>query len=156
MQDNQISVNFSKEELNKINEATKILQEILLPKLVKLNNEQRQEIVKMGDKTLAFVTKSYEHAKQNPTLVPAYLDINEMKIDLDAVETLRQIFNPLQEITQDLEDSMTLSGSEAFIASLAFYNAIKGASKSKIGASEQIYNDLSQRFARPSRKKDNK
>lgn len=156
MQENQISINFSNEELKKINEAIKTLQDALLPKLVKLSPEQRHEIVKMGDKTLAFVTKSYEYASQNPTLVPAYLDVNEMKNDLDAVETLRQIFNPLQEIAQDLEDSMMLSGSEAFIASLVFYNAVKGASKSKIGASEQIYNDLSQRFARPSRKKDNK
>ncbi len=152
MQENQISINFSNEELEKINQAIKVLQQILLPKLVKLNPEQRQEIAKMGDKTLAFVTKSYEYAKQNPALVPAYLDINEMKTDLDAVESLRQIFSPLQEIAQDLEDSMMVSGSEAYIASLSFYNAVKGASKSKIWASEQIYNDLSQRFVGRSRK----
>lgn len=156
MQENQISLNFEKDELERIQTATKTLRDILLPKLIKLNPEQRKDLAKMGDKTIAFVTKSYEHAKQNATLVPAYLNIEEMRIDIEAVEILRQIFNPLQEIAQDLEDSMMLSGSEAYISALIFYNAIKGSAKSKIGASEQIYNDLSQRFTGRPRKNSEK
>jgi hypothetical protein len=146
MQENQISIDFTQEELDTISKATQTLQNVLSPKLVKLNAELRRELAKMGDKTLAFVVKSYEHAKQNPTLTPSYIDVEEMQKDIKAVEVLRQICNPLQELSQDIEDSMMLSGSEAYIAALSFYNAIKGAAKSKVGASEQIYNDLSQRF----------
>ncbi len=152
MQENQISFELAQDELEIINKATKMLQDVLSSKIVRLNTEARHELAKMGDKTLAFVTKSYEHAQQNPLLVPAYLEVAEMKKDLDAVEKIRQILNPLQQLSQDLEDSMMLAGSEAYIAALSFYHAIKGAAKSKIGGSEHIYNDLSQRFTNRSRK----
>ena len=156
MQENQISFDLSQEELERINKAIQVLKDTLSPKLVKLNAETRRELAKMGDKTLAFVMKSYEHAQQNEVLVPAYLDVKEMGKDIQAVEKIRQIFNPLEQLSQDLEDSMMLAGSEAYIAALSFYNAVKGAAKSKVGASEQIYNDLSQRFPGRPRKDSDK
>jgi len=117
---------------------------------MQLDAEGRQEINKM----VAFVTKSYEHATQNEALVPSYMDVKEMKIDFDAVERLRLIANPLEQLVQFFSDSRMLAGSEPLREALVFYNAVKGASERKIGASRQIYEDLSTRF--PAKRRKNK
>ena len=49
-----------------------------------------------------------------------------------------------------LDDTMTLSGSEAYGAVLTFYNYIKGAAKSNVPGAQTIFDDLSTRF--PGRK----
>lgn len=151
--ENKISLSISEADMQAIQAAIKTLQDKLLPLLVQLDAEDRQEINKMGDKTVSFVTKAYEHALQNPDLVPSYMDLAEMKIDLDAVETLRQLGNPLGQLAQFVNDSRMLAGSEALREALAFYNAVKGAAKLKVGASQQIYEDLSVRF--PGKRKKN-
>jgi hypothetical protein len=150
--ENKISLTISAEDMQAVQGAIATLQDKLMPLLVQLDADDRREINKMGDKTVAFVTKAYEHATQNPDLVPSYMDLAEMKIDLDAVETLRQLGNPLEQLTQFINDSRMLAGSEALREALVFYNAVKGASKVKIGASQQIYDDLSARFPSRNRK----
>jgi hypothetical protein len=53
------------------------------------------------------------------------------------------MYQPLLQITDSLWNSMLLSGSETYSASLMFYNSIKNATKSKVQKAETIYNDLS-------------
>lgn len=151
---NNVSLNLTEAELTEINGAINILKEKLLPKLKTLTTDERVELPKMGDKTVAFVTKAYDYCSQNPDLVPPFIDKNEFKIDVDAVTTLRNVYNPLLQITNALDDTMTLSGSEAYQAALLFYNSVKSAGKSGIQNAEAIYNDLSARFpGRPSKTK---
>ncbi len=49
---------------------------------------------------------------------------------------------------------MILSGSEAYSASLTFYNSIKRATKAKIQKAETIHNDLMARFQGRNKKDD--
>jgi hypothetical protein len=152
--ENKISLSLSAQEKQQLQAAVKTIQDILLPQLVQLDPDDRREILKMGDKTVAFVNKAYEHATRNPELAPSYLDLGEMKKDLDAIDDLRAVLMPLEQMNLILTDSIMLAGSEAYNDALVFYNSVKAAAKIKIGASEQIYNDLSVRFpGRPSGKK---
>lgn len=41
-----------------------------MPFVVNLTSEERASLLKMGDKSLAFVTKAREYAKSNKNLVP--------------------------------------------------------------------------------------
>ena len=149
---NNVSLNLTEAELTEINGAISILKEKLLPKLKTLTTDERVELPKMGDKTVAFVTKACEYCSQNPDLVPPFIDKNEFKIDVEAVESIRSIVNPLRQITDALNDTSLLSGSEAYQAALLFYNSVKSAGKSGIPSAEAIYNDLSARFpGRPSK-----
>lgn len=154
--ENQISLNIPEADMQAIQAAIQTLQDKLLPLLIQLDKEERQELNPMRDKRVAFVTKAYEYATQNPELVPNYMDIPEMKIDMDAVTLLRQIGNPLWQLAQFMDDTQMVAGSEAMTEALVFYNAVKHAAKLKIGASQQIYEDLRQLFpGRPKKKKEN-
>ncbi len=151
---NRISISFGAEDFDDITAAILLLQKKLLPYLVTLSPAERRELPKMGDKTVSFVQKSQEYCKQNPDLVPPFLDVNALNIDVTAFEQLRAMYQPLLQITDSLWDSMILSGSEAYSASLTFYNSIKRAAKAKIQKAETIYNDLMARFPGRGKKDD--
>jgi len=145
-QSNQISLNLQQKDLDEINNAVNVLKTKLLPVLKNLSSTDKIELPKMGDKTVAFVQKALEYCSQNPGLVPPFLDVNEFKIDVKAVEDLKSVYIPLFQITEALNDTIMLSGSEAYTAALMFYTTVKGAMKSKIPNADLIYDDLSNRF----------
>jgi hypothetical protein len=145
-QKNLLSFNIPEADMTEILTCIKTLQEKLMPHLLKLTPEERQELLKMGDKTLAFVLKSAEHCKTNPDLVPPYVDVNELAIDIAAYESLRAIHQPLLQITNALSDTMSVSGSEALSACLMFYSSVKNATRSTNQKAETIYRDLAERF----------
>ncbi len=140
------SIELSEQEQQDVIAALDTLKKVLMPKLVDLNSSEIKQLAKMGDKTMAFVEKAIVHMEQNPSLVPTYVDVAECKKDIEGVSMLREFNNPLEQITEMVSESMMLCGSEAYTASLAFYNAVKGAAKAKVPGAEVIYNDLRKRF----------
>jgi hypothetical protein len=148
----KVSINISEADLAEINAGIQTLQNKLMPYLVTLSADERKELPKMGDKTVSFVQKTQEYCKQNPDLVPQFLDVDALNIDVEAYEQIRSMYQPLLQITDSLWDTMILTGSEAYSASLIFYNSVKNAAKSKVQTAETIYNDLSARFPGRSKK----
>ncbi len=118
-----------------------------LPFLINLTPEERINIPKMGDKTVAFVQKAIELAEQNPNLVPPYVNISEMKKDFELSEALREILNLVSQLYEKLSDTYMAAGSEAYVAALQFYNSAKWAAKSNVAGTDAIVNELSKRFA---------
>jgi len=55
-----------------------------------------------------------KYGERNRELVPNFLDLGAMATDTRAVQTLRELAQGLNPITDALNDSMTLSGSEAY------------------------------------------
>jgi hypothetical protein len=145
-QQNLISLDLSDSDVTEIGNAIKTIQNKLLPMLKSLSPEDKKELQKMGDKTYAFVEKCHDYAKQNPELVPAFLDMEEFGRDLESYKKLRSFFNPINQISGSIEDSMTLCGSDSQSASMIFYNSVKAAAKSNVLKSKSIYDDLSSRF----------
>ena len=142
----QVSLDIPKADIEEIKAAIQVLKDKLMPHMVNLSNEDRKELPKMGDKTFAFVSKSYSHMLSNPSLVPPYVNAEELKVDLDAVDTLKKLHGPLQQLANLVDDTMMLSGSEAYVASLAFYNYTKGAERAGVPGADMIYADLKKRF----------
>jgi hypothetical protein len=58
--------------------------------LYSLTPEDRQNILKMGDKSLAFVEKTDELAGINPQFVPPYVNLDDLKTDL--VDAVKNVF----------------------------------------------------------------
>ena len=143
--ENKISISLSTDALNIILDALKTIEQNL-PVLINLTDEERKTIPKMGDKSLAFVNKAFEYARQNPSLVPTFLDLNEFGIDTEAVISLNKVLVPLRQLTEKLDDTTMLSGSEAYTAALVFYNAVKGAAKAGVPGTKTVYDDLQSRF----------
>ena len=136
------------EKLNAINLA---LANILL---FNLTGQDRLELTKLGDKSLAFVEKSLEYASSNPTLVPTYLDLPEAKRDLKLAQDLGNILKQISTLQRAVEDTMMVAGSEAYDAALVFYGSLKGASRVNVPGSQSILEDLQKRFIAKSKKKD--
>ena len=143
--ENKVSITISEEAITNINEAINtIIQN--LPDLINLTQDERQTIPKMGDKTVAFVSKNLEYAKQNPRVVPAFLNMPEFEKDVVAVTDLRKVLIPLQQLFEKLNDTTLQAGSEAYTAALIFYYAIKGAAKAGEPGIKTVYDDLQSRF----------
>ncbi|MGE5604128.1 MAG: hypothetical protein ACM3YE_00365 [Bacteroidota bacterium] len=151
-QKNLISFNIPEADLAEIKSCIATLQTKLMPHLIKLSPDERQELLKMGDKTVSFVQKTLEYCKNNPDLVPPFINVDELAVDVAAVETIRSIYQPMLQMTDSLSDTMALSGSESFSTSLMFYSAIKNAMRQNIQKAETIHNDLSARFPGRSRR----
>lgn len=127
--------------------------QLLAPYLISLLPEEIKVIPKMGDKSYPFVMKSLEYLRNSETTFPAYLNVEELAVDLKSYDTIRQILQTIMPTVDQLEDTMILSGSEAYVAALAFYNYIKGAARLNMPGAQTILDDLSPRFVgRPSRK----
>jgi hypothetical protein len=118
----------------------------LLPFLISLTKDERSTMLKMGDKSIAFVEKSLGHAQANTNLVPPYLDVAELNKDMALVKTITPIYNMLEQLYTSLDDTYMALGSEAFNASLTFYNTVRDASKRNVPGAKSIYEDLRSRF----------
>jgi hypothetical protein len=145
--ENKISLDIPVASITAIDTALATLKS-LLSFLISLTPEDRHNLAKMGDKTLAFVKKAYEYATLNPTLMPSYVNIDEMRKDIETVEKLHAIYTLINELNSRLDDTIMLAGSEAYMASLSIYNSVKSAAHSNIPAAKPIAQDLSERFAK--------
>ncbi|MGE5583048.1 MAG: hypothetical protein ACM3X9_11010 [Bacillota bacterium] len=119
-QTNLISFSVTETDLKEIKTCIDTLNSKLMPCLKTLSPEDRHELPKMGDKTVGFVQKTLEYCKQNPDLVPPFLNVDELAKDVAAVELIRSLYHPLSQITEALSDTMMLAGSEAYSGSLIF------------------------------------
>lgn len=145
-QPNSINVVLDDASLAEVRQAIGVLKTKLVPLLKTLSVQDRRELPKLGDKTMAFVQKSYEYTGVHPDLVPGYLDREAFRVDLAALQTLQGLERELAPVTEALADSIMLAGSEAYQASLLFYNNVKVAKKVNLGSAASVYEDLSARF----------
>lgn len=143
--ENKVSISINEEAQTAIAAALATIEENL-PTLINLTKDERQILFKMGDKSLSFVTKALEYAKQNPQVVPPFVDVNEFEIDLNAVTNLKKVLIPLQQLVEKLDDTVMLSGSEAFTAARIFYHSVDSAAKVGEPGMKTIYDDLKVRF----------
>ena len=143
--DNRISASLT--DANK----TAILQKIadiraLLPFLVNLTPAERQELPKLGEKTLGFDEKCASYMAQNPKLVPGFVDLAELDKDRALRAPLSDVVRELYALTQAVDDTVTLVGHEIYMSELAFYQNVRQAAKRSITGAQPIYDDLKDRF----------
>jgi hypothetical protein len=152
-QTDQIAVTISEGDLADIQGALGTLQAKLMPHLKTLTPQERIELPKMGDKTVAFVTKALEYGQAHAELVPAFLDVPAMAVDVKAVQQLRNFTQVLTPLSDALNDSLMLSGSEAYQGALVFYANVKTAARVRVPKAQSVYDDLASRFPGATAKK---
>lgn len=76
----------------KIDEA----RALLAPYILALTSTERHNLPKMGEKTLAFVEKAYDFARQNPNLVPPYRNLDAFGSDFSDAHGLVALSNRVQ------------------------------------------------------------
>jgi hypothetical protein len=103
---------------------------------------------KMDEKTFSFVEKSYEFAVQNPHLCPPYLDMAVFNTDFN----LLALNNATLQLREATDDTAMTAGSEAYQASLVFYNSMKMAARQDVPDAKAVYEELWKRFPGTKRK----
>ena len=148
--ENKVSIVVTNEEKTQLADAIGVINDILDGRLVTLTPQQRRGYPKMSDGTVPFVRKALEYANSNPEFTPKFVDSAEMKIDIEAVDDLNNIYRPIKQLLERLDDSILLSGSEAYVAALAYYNSVKVGAKMNVPDAKAIANDLKKRFMKNS------
>lgn len=146
--DNVISVKLPSKDLAAAKQKLKELKALLSPHLISLTPNERQILPKMRDKTAPFVEKAMNYAEVRPNFTPPYLDVEELKVDVKAVNDLNQVYREVEQLCSSLDDTIMLSGSEAYTAALTYYHSVKQAAKINVPDAKAIYEDLRQRFER--------
>jgi hypothetical protein len=144
-QDNQLSATVSAQDLTAISEALDAIT-ARLPFLINLTAEERQVYAKMGDKTVAFVEKALEYAREHPNLVPPYLNVAEFERDMALIRQLQAVARPVQSLAEALDDTIMLAGSESYSAALTFYSSVRTAKNLNVPGTKSIYDALRMRF----------
>ena len=119
---------------------------ILLPFLLALTPEEREHMLKMADKTVAFVQKAFDYATANPAFQPAFVDMSGFGQDLDGVNGLASVEKALFGLALDVESTRMVAGSEAYAAALSIYNYIKYLAANNQPGAQAAYDDLAKRF----------
>lgn len=150
---NQISVEIPASVITEVTQKLQDCKTLLAPYLQALTVEDRKSLFKMGDKTVATVQKVKSYLETNAEFAPNYMDKTEFLKDEAVVTALTPIGNLATQLATDVQDTITLAGSEALVAALLYYGTTKEASDKGVATAKPIYDDLSQRFSRKSSKK---
>jgi hypothetical protein len=140
------SVELSPADIEAINWAIAILAAKLQPVLIALDDEDKKYLPRLGEKCVSFVEMSLWYAESDAEFLPDFMDVAEMKRNFAAFKLLGEFLRPLRQITKNLDDTATLCGSEAILASLAYHNWVKHAVEMNAPNASVIHDDLSQLF----------
>ena len=146
--ENRISAALSAEDREAVLAAVQTIKE-KLPFLQSVGSEELKFLPKMGDQGLAFVKKAVELAAQSDDFLPRSFDVVEMKKDVELYEALLPIRIALSRLTELVDETSVLVGSEAYAAGLVVYNYAKTSGKG--AALEGVLDEMGKRFARKSK-----
>ena len=116
-----------------------------LPGLMSLTDEQRRNMLKIGQKNIVFADHALEVSTQNPQLLPAIFEVSEWQKDADYFQALGKILVALLPLVNEIQDTQMLAGSEHYASALAAYQYLKNTAVG--GDLGEVMDDLGQRFA---------
>ncbi|MBN3947969.1 MAG: hypothetical protein HWQ38_16510 [Nostoc sp. NMS7] len=139
-----IAAALTPQDIQEIKAALQTVQK-KMPFLITLSTEERRKLVKMGDKSLAFVNNSVTAAQSNREILPATFDVEELVQDYQLATALTELLISMQQLTEQVDDTLMAVGSEAMTGSLTVYDYVKTASKKTPGL-KSVAEQLGERF----------
>ncbi|CAJ0805171.1 hypothetical protein [Ralstonia thomasii] len=128
MSQNLISLQLSATDVSAIDGALKTLEEKLVG-LIGLSTEQRSKLMKRGHKSEAFCREAVELLSNNPGVLPANFNLQEMRRDLTGFDTLRPRVARVDKLLERMRDSQLAMGSDLMSAALEGYTYLKVAGR---------------------------
>ncbi len=123
----------------------------LLPFVVALTPAERGTLPKITDASAYFVDDALAAAESQPTLAPGYLDVPEMKSDLELWRQMDRFVGEFTTLGRLVEDTAMAAGSEAYTAALSIYNSAKRAAKDGVPGAQTTVDSLKRRFEQANR-----
>ncbi|MBK5285397.1 MAG: hypothetical protein JJE25_08325 [Bacteroidia bacterium] len=118
---------------------------LVLVFLINLTPAERKKLLKMGDKSVAYVQEVLAALQANPTIVPASFDLAEFKKDMFLYNDLLEILNYLRPLFEGIDDTMLALSNELMRQANSGYGFVKEAAKTN-SALESTASDLGERF----------
>ena len=146
--ENIVNVQISEEDKTAIEGAIATLEEKLMPYLIALTPDQRREYPKVKDRTLPFVEKVSDYVDSAPEFVPSFMKVDDFKTDFAAYDLLTGMWRRLSQIDAGLDDTVLMSGSEAYKAALSYYNSVKQGARVNAPNAKKVYEQLKKRFVK--------
>jgi hypothetical protein len=105
------------------------LQTILtnLPFGLDLTPEQRHDLVKVGDKSLAFLYRCRDLVLQKPSWLPSNFPSKEFLDDIALFDSLAPVETHHAQVGERITDTRMAAGSDAMVAALILYGIAKAA-----------------------------
>ncbi|MEH2312318.1 MAG: hypothetical protein V7K35_13160 [Nostoc sp.] len=139
-----IAAALSPQDIREIKAALQTVQK-KMPFLITLSTEERRKLLKMGDKSLAFVNNSVTAAQSNREILPPTFDVEELVRDYQLATALTELLISVQQLAEQVDDTLMAVGSEAMTSSLTVYDYVKTASKKTPGL-KTVAEQLGERF----------
>ena len=137
---NTVSIQIPEAELQTVKEAIATLKTTLSPYLIAISAEERQRI--------PIVEKVMDYAQEDSQFLPPFIDLNELSKDWEVVKRLAPLLRDLQQVESNLNDTVMMAGSEAYVGALGYYNSVKYGARVNVADAKVIHEDLKQRFNR--------
>lgn len=125
MNADSLSIQIPPEVLAQVLDLQSQINQLMAPYVIALTPDERHDLPKMAEKTVSFVSKALDYAESNPEFAPKYLDIKALQTDVKAVTDLTSVEQPVQNLFIQLNDTIMMAGSEAYIAALMYYNSVR-------------------------------
>ena len=87
-----------------------------------------------------------DYAGSDPQFVPPFVNVQEMEFDWNVVQDLIPLLRSIGQLQNNLNDTVSLAGSECYVSALSYYNSVKLAAKMNVPGAKVIYEDQRQRF----------
>jgi len=100
---------------------------MLAPYMTPLTPAERHKLLKMGGRAAVFVEEAYAFARENPVLVPPFLDMDAFGEDFSDAHGLWTLASSARQVVEGIDDTAMTAGSEAYQAALMFYQMAKRA-----------------------------
>ena len=143
---NQITAAIPATDLAKALDHLQQARAVLTPTCTPLTSDERQSIVKMGDKSVGFMAKLLDYAAATPAFVPGFISYDELKQDVGVATALAPVEQLAAQLALDLSSTVLVAGSEGMGQALPVYKNIKFMAEMNQPGAQAAYDDLSTRF----------
>ncbi|MFN8284563.1 MAG: hypothetical protein U0U67_15180 [Chitinophagales bacterium] len=144
--DNKLSVILTQTQIDAVKGAINTIQSNL-PMLLGLTLDERKTIPKIDVNNKIFVEDAITAMENNPSFLPAYFNVGELKKDLTLYQQLDPLLVEINKLAEKIDDTQMLAGSEAYVTALAAYRNFEAAAKAGIQGADTIYELLKARFS---------
>jgi hypothetical protein len=118
----------------------------LMPFAVGLSSRERLTYPALGSKGTQFVQRSIESMRQNPSLVPAFIEVSSTETSYAMYNKLLGVVESVQQLERLVSDTMHIAGNDARNQSLEFYNSVQRGAKANVPGAQSVLESLKTRF----------
>ena len=119
----------------------------LLPFIIGLTPAERQAIPKINVSNKSFTEDALSILANNNGLFPSFINVVNLNNDLTLYRQLDELATISRQLTEKIEDTQMLAGSEAYVTALSIYRLTEAAAAAGMPGADVLYWQLKERFA---------